>query len=102
MDRFAPYFVAWAHHGVESFSAISRRASTREHSSQRVNGATLRQLAELGPGVIDFGVPPRVPDVFRPTCHIFYAMRVVDIVDDLPKWSGHKGKSTLLSDGQTS
>ena len=54
------------------------------------------------PTLFDFGVPPRVPDVFRPTCHIFYAMRVVDIVDDLPKWSGHKGKSTLLSDGQTS
>ena len=48
------------------------------------------------PSLFDFGVPPRVPDAFRPTCHIFYGMRVMDVADDLPKWSGHKGESTLL------
>jgi len=48
------------------------------------------------PTLFDFGVPPEVPDAFRPTCHIFYRMRVTDIADGLPKWSGHKDKSTLL------
>ncbi len=48
------------------------------------------------PTLFDFGLPPRVPEAFRPTCHIFYAMRVVEIADGLPKWSGHKGESTLL------
>lgn len=49
------------------------------------------------PTLFDFGVPPEVPDAFKPTCHIFYRMRVMDIADGLPKWSGHKNKSTLLS-----
>lgn len=48
------------------------------------------------PTLFDFGAPPRVPKAFLPTCHIFYAMRVMDIDDGLPKWSGHKGESTLL------
>jgi hypothetical protein len=47
------------------------------------------------PTLFDFGAPPQVPEAFRPTCHIFYAMRVMDIADELPKWSGHKDKSTL-------
>ena len=50
------------------------------------------------PTLFDFGVPPQVPEAFRATCHIFYRMRVVDIVDELPKWSGHKDRSTLLKD----
>lgn len=48
------------------------------------------------PTLFDFGHPPVVPDAFRPTCHIFYGMRVVDIQDDLPKWSGHKHRSARL------
>ncbi len=48
------------------------------------------------PTLFDFGHPPRVPAAFKPTCHIFYRMRVMDITDDLPKWSGHKDESTLL------
>jgi len=48
------------------------------------------------PTLFDFSVPPLVPEAFRPSCHIFYGMRVMDSVDDLPKWSGHKGKSRLL------
>ena len=48
------------------------------------------------PTLFDFGTPPKVPDAFKPTCHIFYAMRVLDIDDTLPKWSGHKGNSALL------
>jgi hypothetical protein len=48
------------------------------------------------PTLFDFGHPPTVPEAFRPTCHIFYGSRVVDVDDDLPKWSGHKDNSTLL------
>jgi hypothetical protein len=48
------------------------------------------------PSLFDFGVPPQVPRAFRPSCHIFYGMRVMDVADDLPKWSGHKNRSELL------
>ena len=48
------------------------------------------------PTLFDFGTPPQVPDTFRPRCHIFYATRVTDIDDGLPKWSGHKNESRLL------
>ena len=48
------------------------------------------------PTLFEFGVPPRVPDAFRSSCHIFYGARVVDVLDELPKWSGHKDQSTLL------
>ena len=48
------------------------------------------------PTLIEFGNPPAVPDVFQPTCHIFYEQRVVDVADGLPKWAGHKNKSARL------
>ena len=48
------------------------------------------------PTLFDFGSPPQVPEAFRPTCHIFYGMRVMDVDDGLPKWSGHKNESTRL------
>lgn len=48
------------------------------------------------PPLFDFGVPPRVPETFKPTCHIFYAARVLDMNDGLPKWAGHSGKSARI------
>ncbi len=48
------------------------------------------------PSLFDFGAPPEIPDAFRPSCHIFYGSRVIDMNDDLPKWSGHKDGSELL------
>lgn len=48
------------------------------------------------PTLFDFGTPPAVPQAFEPTCHIFYAARVRDVPDDLPKWSGHKNRSPRL------
>lgn len=48
------------------------------------------------PTLFDFGPRTEVPDSFKPTCHIFFGMRVVDVWDDLPKWSGHKNHSTRL------
>jgi len=48
------------------------------------------------PSLFDFGHVTNIPRAFKPTCHIFYSMRVVDINDDLPKWSGHKHSSDRL------
>lgn len=48
------------------------------------------------PALFDFGDPPQVPAAFKPSCHIFYRYRVMDINDGLPKWSGHKDKSAAL------
>jgi len=48
------------------------------------------------PALFDFGSRTEVPDSFKPTCHIFFALRVVDVRDDLPKWSGHKNHFTPL------
>lgn len=46
------------------------------------------------PALFNFGAA--VPEAFRPTCHIFYGPRSMDVMDDLPKWSGHRDKSSLL------
>ncbi|KAJ7070671.1 Mss4-like protein [Mycena amicta] len=32
----------------------------------------------------------------KPTCHIFYNTRIVDVADDLPKWEGFSGRSKRL------
>ena len=48
------------------------------------------------PPLFDFGTPPRIPEAFKPTCHIFYAARVIDMDDGLPKWAGHSEKSARL------
>ncbi|SPO37981.1 uncharacterized protein PSFLO_03458 [Pseudozyma flocculosa] len=37
-----------------------------------------------------------VPSTFAPTAHIFYGERVMDVDDDVPKWSGHKESSELM------
>lgn len=37
-----------------------------------------------------------VPASFRPSCHIFYGSRVVDIPDGAPKFEGMKGDSQEL------
>ena len=48
------------------------------------------------PSLFNFGCALKIPTKFKPTCHIFYGMRVIDMDDGLPKWSGHKNKSELL------
>ena len=48
------------------------------------------------PALFDFGRGNAIPEAFRPTCHLFYGQRVVDVCDDLPKWSGHKNQSERL------
>jgi hypothetical protein len=34
-------------------------------------------------------------------CHMFYADRVVDVLDDLPKWAGMPGESESMESGDT-
>ncbi|SEA75603.1 Uncharacterized conserved protein [Desulfuromusa kysingii] len=48
------------------------------------------------PSLFDFEPGTQVPDSFKPTCHLFYGQRVIDISDNLPKWSGHKDLSDRL------
>ena len=48
------------------------------------------------PTLFDFGEVGELPEAFRPTCHIFYGQRVVDMADGLPKWSGHKNASERI------
>lgn len=48
------------------------------------------------PSLFDFGHPAKVPDSFKPTCHIFYGTSRIELHDDLPKWSGHKDHSRLM------
>lgn len=44
----------------------------------------------------DFGHRRDVPAAFRPTCHILYGTRVVEVCDDRPKWAGHKNYSQRM------
>jgi len=53
-----------------------------------------RMFLAFGP-LFDFGFPPQVPASFKPTCHIFYGARVMDVDDDIPKYLGHKDHSPL-------
>jgi hypothetical protein len=48
------------------------------------------------PTLFDFGQCAETPYSFRPTCHIFYGQRIIDVCDNLPKWSGHKDNSARL------
>jgi hypothetical protein len=38
-------------------------------------------------------------DIIRPTAHIFYGSRVMDVGDDLGKWEAYEGKSVKYPDG---
>ncbi|KAJ5563083.1 hypothetical protein N7461_001844 [Penicillium sp. DV-2018c] len=37
-------------------------------------------------------------EIFKPTCHMFYEQRMLDIPDGLPKWSGMNDSSDRLDD----
>ena len=40
----------------------------------------------------------QIPDAFKPSCHIFYEQRVIDVKDGKPKWSKHQDQSELISE----
>ena len=47
-----------------------------------------------------FQFPGRqIPDAFRPSCHIFYEQRCVDIKDGKKKWSRHEDESETIPEG---
>lgn len=48
------------------------------------------------PALFEFEQGGETPDSFKPSCHIFYGQRVIDVYDDLPKWPGHKNSSSQL------
>ena len=48
------------------------------------------------PTLFDFGANSEIRKAFRPTCHIFYGQRVIDVDDRLPKRSGHKNASDRI------
>lgn len=56
-----------------------------------------RRMILLFPTLIKWGSEGE-REKFRPSCHMFYEQRVVDIPDGLPKWSGMQGKSDLIED----
>ncbi|KAL3149422.1 hypothetical protein ABBQ32_002216 [Trebouxia sp. C0010 RCD-2024] len=44
-----------------------------------------------------FKFPARkTPDAFKPSCHIFYEQRCVDIKDGKTKWSKHQDESEII------
>lgn len=43
----------------------------------------------------------KIPDKFRPTDHIFYGQRMVDINDGKPKWEGHKDDSKRIDESHS-
>ena len=80
-------------------SSTAARGSCLQGELRALRDTDRRRRARMWlafPTLFDFGTPPQVPDAFRPSCHIFYATRVMDVDDGLPKWSGHKDESTLL------
>jgi hypothetical protein len=91
--------------GLEDLVFYNNEQGTRERSLPcKVScGLCGTPIADEGrrmwlsfPSLFDFGFPAKVPDSFKPTCHIFYGTRVIDIHDGLPKWSGHKNHSNLM------
>ena len=48
------------------------------------------------PTLFEFAARGEIPVAFRPSCHIFYQMRVMNVADTLPKWAGHRGRSEQL------
>lgn len=36
------------------------------------------------------------PLKFKPSAHIFYSHRIMDVQDGIPKWAGHKNASEKL------
>ncbi|KAJ5089010.1 hypothetical protein N7532_007694 [Penicillium argentinense] len=61
-----------------------------------------RNTCLLFPQLIEFAGSPEEKknqrNLFKPTCHIFYEQRVMDIPDGIPKWSAMNDDSDRLDD----
>ncbi|CZS94218.1 uncharacterized protein RAG0_04277 [Rhynchosporium agropyri] len=55
-----------------------------------------RSMILLFPGLLELSEEAK--EKFKPTLHMFYANRVVDINDGLPKWAGMQDDSELIAD----
>lgn len=68
-------------------------------SGKLPNCSVTRLLADMQmfPSLFAFK-RPHLPDAFKPTCHIFYGQRILDIHDGAPKFEGHKDKSAVLAE----
>lgn len=91
--------------GIESLSFFNNEQGLRERIlpckvSCSVCGTPIadegRRMWLAFPSLFQFESQHEIPDSFKPTCHIFYNMRVTDHWDNLPKWSGHKNHSTPI------
>lgn len=67
---------------------------TRCHSPIASEG---RNMWMAFPTLFDFE-DRKIPAVFQPDCHIFYAERCMDVNDGMPKWSGHKEDSDRMKE----
>jgi len=39
-----------------------------------------------------------IPSSFKPTAHIFYGERLMEVLDGVPKWEGHKDDSKRMEE----
>ncbi|KAF7971010.1 hypothetical protein HWV62_22277 [Athelia sp. TMB] len=87
------------------FSTDIKTSESKHHVPCKVSCNTCRSpLFDEGCNTVlaypsSFTFPDgKVPMDFQPTAHIFYAECVMEVPDGIPKWSGHKGSSTLMQE----
>jgi len=59
-----------------------------------------RNMLMMFPSLFKFD-RSEVPEAFKPTDHIFYGQRFVDINDGKPKWEGHKKDSKRIDESHS-
>jgi hypothetical protein len=57
-----------------------------------------RNMILLFPTLIEGINGPEAREAFKPTCHMFYSRRVVDIKDGIPKWDELNDESKRMDD----
>ena len=58
-----------------------------------------RNMILLFPSLIEGITEPKVRDIFKPTCHMFYKQRCVDFTGDgIVKWEGLDNQSNMIDD----
>ena len=93
--------VSWGRGHLSYFNCVSKRNEHRPPCkvSCAICGTLLadesRQIWIAFPSTFGFSAV-EVPSVFLPYCQTFYAERIMDVSDALPKWAGHKGRSTQI------
>lgn len=93
--HYVPCKIACANCRSPMFDEVRQRASRR---AWRVLTSLLkgRNTVLCYPSAFNFGPDRPMPEGFKAKCHIFYGSRTVDMIDGLPKWSGHKDSSEII------